>query len=169
MSIHLSVLLVGSGVFLCCLFLHVFLWRIKHPNNHAGTLLLVFFATGAVLLYFSFLFWPHFSGLDLLAAALLHVSLSCAYIQAYPASQADSPSLKILVLIGNSMPDGMTETEIQTHFHPAELFSARIRDLLDARLIRQINGDLILTPQGRGFILPFLILRKLLGLSAGRG
>ena len=100
---------------------------------------------------------------------LLHIALSLAYIQIYPASQAASPSLKILLLVKESMPVGMTENEIQTCFNPKELLEARIQDLVDSGLVRQTDDKLELSPCGYGLVLPFIVLRKLLGLQAGQG
>ena len=168
-SIHLSVLMTGCFSFVCCLLLHVFFWRIKHPRNHAGALLSIFFVPGAFFIFLASFFWGHFSNFDLFAVILLHASLSCAYIQFYPASQADSPSLKILTVVGKSMPGGITGAEIQAQFDPAQLFTARVRDLLEAQLVNRVNGNLVITPKGRAFISPFLLLRKLLGLTAGKG
>ena len=169
MAVHSNILLIGFGTFFCCLILHVFLWRIRHPRNHAGALLLVFFAPGAALIFFASLCWPHSSGLDLFATSLLHASLSCAYIQIYPASQADSPSLRMLALVGSSMPAGMTEAEIQTHFNQEDLFAARVRDLLEAQLVQEVDEKLVLTLKGRTMVIPFLILRTIVGLSPGKG
>lgn len=169
MSVDSTILLIGFGTFFGCLSLHVFLWRLRHPRNHASALLLVFFVPGAGLIFFSSLYWRHLSGLDLFAISLLHVSLSCTYIQIYPASQADSPSLKILAVVGSSMPAGITETEIQTHFNREDLFTARVHDLLEAQLVKEVDGKLVLTPKGRVMVMPFLILRTIVGLSAGKG
>lgn len=169
MSVQSNVLIVGFSIFSCCLFLHVLLWRFRHPCNHVAALLLVFFVPGAALIFLSSFLWRQISGLDLFAIALLHASLSCTYIQFYPASQADSPSLKILVMVGESMPAGMTEAEIQTHFNSEDLFTARLQDLLDVRLVHQIDGKLSLSSKGRSLVTPFLILRKIVGLSPGRG
>jgi hypothetical protein len=168
-TVHANILIVGSSFFLCCLCLHVFLWRIRHPRNHLGVLLAVFFAPTAVFLLWALWSRAPFSGPDLFALMLLHSSLSCAYIQMYPACQANSPSLDILIEIGRSMPAGMTQRALQGHFDPKELFTARLRDLLDAELTRQTDGRLILTAKGRAFIMPFIYLRKILGLSAGKG
>lgn len=169
MTIHLSVLLTGFVVFFCCLVAHILLWRIGHPRNHALALLGVFLGLGGALLALLWLLCPVCSMLDLFALVLLHISLSCVYIQIYPASQADSPSLKILVLVGRSMPDGMTEAEIQKHFASEDLFTARLRDLLAVGQVRQDGDSLILTSKGLALVVPFLALRKTLGLPAGKG
>jgi hypothetical protein len=67
------------------------------------------------------------------------------------------------------MPAGITETEIQTHFNQEGLFTARVHDLLEAQLVKEVDGKLVLTPKGRVMVTPFLILRTIVGLSAGRG
>ena len=109
------------------------------------------------------------TGIELFAVALLHAALSFAYIQVYPASQAQSPSLKILLLVGKAMPAGLAGSEIQAQFKPAELLEERIQDLIDAGLVHEENGFLELTPSGRAMVFPFVVLRTALGLSAGAG
>ncbi len=169
MTIHPNILLLGIGLFAGCLIAHVLLWRIRHPRNHALALIGVFFGLGGGLLVLIRFVCPMLSGIDLFALALLHISLSCTYIQIYPASQADSPSLKILVIVGRSMPAGMTEAEIQKHFAPEDLFTARIRDLLAVGQVRRDGDKLVLTSKGIVLVKPFMALRKILGLSAGKG
>ncbi len=120
-----------------------------------------------------FLFWklprPYFPWTDFYAILLLHTSLSLAYILVYPASQADSPSFKILLHVGRAMPSGLSTEEIQSRFPASALLDARIQDLINANLARVQSDRLILTRQGRYFIKPFIMLRKALGLPAGAG
>ena len=112
---------------------------------------------------------PYLSLLDLSAIVLLHIALSSAYIQVYPASQATSPSLKILLLIKKSMPHGMAEIQIQKVFNPKELLETRIQDLVDSGLVWENGDKLALTSSGHALILPFVFLRQILGLPAGKG
>lgn len=106
---------------------------------------------------------------DLLAIALLHIAISCAYIQVYPASQADSPSFKILLLIQKSIPNGITEREIQAVFLSQKLLDDRIQDLIDSGLIQEKASTLELTSKGKTFLFPFVFLRKILGYAKGEG
>ncbi len=168
MSAPASILAFGFSTFFCCLCLHVLLWRLRHPHHHVGALLSVFFIPGAVLIGLIALGCRQLTLADLAAIAILHTALSCAYIQIYPASQADSPSLKILVLVGRSE-TGLTAEEIRSFFDPKTLFSDRIHDLLNAKLIYQSGEKLALSSKGEKMIAPFLMLRKALGLPAGRG
>ena len=163
------ILLVGLGLFIICLVCHILIWRRRHPKRHALALFIVFIVPVIVLTPLVGTVWPQLPLVDLAAVMLLHVSLSCAYIQFYPASQADSPSLRILLLVGKSMPLGMTESEICSIFDPKDLFEARVDDLLSSGLIQKSSGKLTITTQGRVFILPFIVFRNLLGLPLGEG
>lgn len=99
----------------------------------------------------------------------MHAALSCAYIQVYPASQADSPSFKILLLVRKSMPAGMTQREIRAIFNSKVLLEDRLQDLTHAGLIKEYESNLELTQKGHALILPFMILRRLIGLPMGKG
>ena len=164
-----QILLAALSIFLFCLAFHIILWRLRHPKRHALTLLLTFFVPLFLVALFMIMFridvaWP-----TLAAVGLLHAAISCAYIQVYPASQADSPSLKVLLLVGKSMPVGMTENEIQASFNEVALLEARIQDLIDSGLAAESGGKLELSPRGRLLITPFILLRRMLGLDAGKG
>ena len=163
-----EILAFGFSSFLICFILHIFIWRLYHPHRHALALLGVFFLPLAALIPLVG-FLRALAGVELFAVALLHAALSCAYIQVYPASQAQSPSFKILLFVGKAMPAGLAELEIQAQFKPAELLEERIQDLIDAGLVREENGFLELTPSGRVMIFPFVVFRAALGLSAGAG
>ena len=113
--------------------------------------------------------WHLHPWIDLYGMFLLHAALSFSYILVYPASQADSPSFKILLHIEGSMPQGMTESEIAYLFPQTKLLAARIRDLIDSRLVDEKDGNLSLTLKGRIMIKPFISLRKIMGLPAGAG
>ncbi len=156
-----TVFLFAFGMFATCLLAHVIWWRWKKPNRDALALLTLFLTPA---------FFLAITGrIDLIAAALLHTALSVAYILLYPASQADSPSLRILLRVERAKPLGLTGREIQNFFHDDELFDARIRDLVEAGLAEKKGTRLALTRKGHGFFLPFLLLRKVLGLTPGKG
>ena len=166
---NLLILLTGFGLFIICLVCHILVWRKWHPKKHVFALFVVFLVPLIILTPIIKILWPQLSGADLIAILLLHISLSCAYIQFYPASQANSPSLRILLLVGKSMLMGMTESEICSTFDPRDLFEARIDDLLNSGLIQETNGKLAITNQGRQLILPFIMFRNFLGLPSGKG
>ena len=163
------ILLLSFVFFFFCLGVHVTFWRLQHPKRHALTLISIFSVPLLGLLPFSRLLWPDLSWVDVAAVGLLHLATSCAYIQIYPASQADSPSLKILLLVEKSMPAGMTERQIQALFSSKQLLEERVQDLLDSGLVNEHANNLELTTKGHMLILPFIVLRRLIGLPAGQG
>ncbi len=155
-------------LFFFCLVLHVAVWRIVHPSRHALVLLAVFFLPLPAFapLYTNVLHgaWP-----DLAAIAVLHIALSCAYIQIYPAAQAFSPTLVMLILAKRSMPQGLTRAELQSRLNDDFFLGERIKDLLDAGLVGEDQGRLVLTRQGRRLIGFFIAFRASLGLEMGKG
>ena len=165
----LYILLSGFSFFLICLVIHILIWRIRHPQRHALALSAIFLFPVLPMVLLIHLIGQELPLFDLVSIALLHVALSCAYIQIYPASQADSPSLRLLIHVQQSMPRGLSVEEIYPLFDPLHLFQARIQDLLSSGLVQKTNGLLDLTPKGRALILPFVLFRQMLGLPPGRG
>jgi len=167
--VQAEILYHGAGLFLLALATHVILWRLQRPEKQILTFALIFLLP--ILVY---LLWQRFgsqtrSWLDLFSVTLLYMSLTVAYIQTYPAVQALSPSLRILLLVGNAMPKGITEGEILGAFDPKQLLEDRIQDLLDARFVQESEGRLEITPRGSLLILPGALLRRILGLPVGKG
>ena len=164
-----AVLFLGMTAFLFSLTLHVILWRLRRPRHHVLALLTLFFIAGIFLLFSLGFFFGPLSGTDQLAALLLYAALSCGYIQLYPASQANSPSVAILTAVRKSMPRGMSESEIRSLLDPEQTFHDRVDDLVISGLMTEAGGKLSLTGRGRAFILPFIVYRRLLGVPEGKG
>ena len=162
------VLCCGFSLFFFCLALHVIVWRWHHPRQHALALLSVFVVP---LLGFGafFLGWHHGALLDVAAIGLLHMALACAYIQIYPAVQAFSPTLVILLLVDKSMPSGATREGLSARLDDRFLLGERIADLVDAKLVREADNQLALAPRGYKLIQFFIVFRRMLGLGLGKG
>ena len=167
---------MDARVFSCAFFLfffflaaHILIWRFRRPSRDAFFLFLLY---GLTLALWFFIFRFFFSGLfwfDFFAAALLFTAFAFSYIQVYPASQADSPSFKILYLIRKSGPRGLSQKEIFAELGQERLFDDRLNDLNVAGLIQKEKGQLVITAKGRVLIAPFIQLREILGLPLGRG
>jgi hypothetical protein len=164
----LAVLVLGIAIFLLCLLLHILLWRSLRPQKHIPALLAIFFGAGALLVFLA-ASGLNLSHADAFAVLLLHVAISCGYIQLYPASQADSPSVIILSAVQDAMPQGLSESELQALIQTKNAFQGRVDDLVFSGLVADKNGTLSLTDRGRAFILPFMIYRRLLGIPEGKG
>lgn len=170
------VFISGFLLFLACLCIHILVWHIKYPQNRAWALTLLFFILPAIaaVLYAALTFFgllPHILPFTLSGAAavfLLHYSLSSAYIMTYPALEAISPSLVLVLLIGRSR-EGFSKKDLSGFFDNAIILSPRIADLHEMNLISEREGSLYLNRKGRLLIYFFVIYRSFLGLPAGRG
>lgn len=100
--------------------------------------------------------------------ALLHLSLSTAYVFTYPALEGLSPSLIILTLIEKEA-SGMTEDQIACHFDVETLWGKKIEGLVGSGLVKETADRLRITGRGRIFIFPYIALRRFLGLPMGGG
>jgi len=175
------IFLTSLTVFLICLCIHIVVWRTRYPKNRPAALLLIFIVlpatAAAMLLALNYLYaLTSFNGnravippVELAAACLLHFSLSAAYIMSYPAVEAVSPSLMITLMIGSSNGAGVTKEEIIASFDNKFLIEPRIKDLVDANMLTEVKGLLSLTSRGRRFVIPFIVLRRVLGLPVGGG
>lgn len=173
----LSILLIGISIFLICLCLHIVIWRRRRPKRKVVVLLLLFilspflFITGyRGLEWFGFV--PSiisFTTADWLAIYLLHFALSFAYISSYPAVEAASPSLAILLMIGGFNSQGIAHDDLLHVFDDEVVLEPRLKDLIEAGLIIKLGGYLIVTSRGSAFVKCFILLRRLLGLPIGKG
>ncbi len=168
-SLKSSVLLISLFLFFFSHSLHILIWRFGRPRNDALVLVLVFLAPLLILPLLAGNVAQGLDAVDFAAICLLQIALGCAYIQIYPASQAQSPSLKIMMIVDRGMPAGVTEENIRKSFRQETLFDERLDDLLLSGLVENTNGQLQLTPRGRQFIFPFLLIRKWVGLPFGEG
>jgi hypothetical protein len=142
---------------------HAALWRIARPTSDARALFLIFLGVPAAAALgfmgagtaFAGGGWPQ--RLDVLAMLLLHWALSLAYIQTYPAVQAQSPSLEIVYAVFKSMPRGLSREELLTTLDTRQLVGDRVEDLVANRLIRAAGDLYILTPGLVGIVHPTLL------------
>lgn len=169
------ILFLGFIIFLAAICLHIAVWRWRHPQNHPLALLAIF-----ILLPFAFFIacialtlsgktaWA-MASTDLLAAYLLNFSFSAAYILSYPAVQAASPSLVIVLMIGNSGAEGLLRGDLAHVFDDDVVLGPRIEDLVKGGLVTVEGGYYRLTSKGTVLIRFFVLMRYLLSLPRGRG
>lgn len=144
-----------------CLLLHVVFWRWRVVKNHGATLLMIF----ALPLGFVPFCAPQ---VDFGLLALIHASLSIAYIQTYPAIEGLSPSLILLILIGKSS-KGLTQEELLPFFPEETVWKAKTADLMRSGLISEQNAVIKITAKGKALVFPFIFYRRLLGVGPGKG
>lgn len=123
----LTVLLIGMASFSPCLVLHVMLWRRARPRSDVWALFLIFLGLPTLLALIALgggVFLPRTgfpTPLEIGAVLLLHWALSAAYVQSYPAAQAQSPSLEIANAVAKSLPRGLSREKLLTAVVPGAL------------------------------------------------
>lgn len=169
-----TVLLTAFTSFAGCLMCHVALWRLAPPRSDVRALFVIFLAVPiAIALGFVAVAssaggqWP--PGLDVLAILLLHGALSLAYIQTYPAVQAQSPSLEIAHAVFKSEPRGLSREEVLRALGARRLVDDRLEDLVANRLVRASGDRYALTLLSTCIVKVFLGFRSLLGLPSRGG
>lgn len=169
-----GVFVAAAAVFSVCLALHIIIWRFRIPRHDALALFIVFLVVPASvfcgLLILSagmdITFWP---APDLVLVLLLHTALAGVYISSYPAAQAISPSLDIILMIAASPQGRLTEEEINQRYDDSVLVTARVEDLRRSHLVNVTFDHAELTRTGRVIIRGFIFYRRLLGLPLGEG
>lgn len=172
-----SILAASSLIFFICLCLHIVIWRWWHPKRRVVALFLLFiilpllFIIGYVGLE-RLVVVPSvlsFARVEWLSIYLFHLAFSSAYILSYPAIEAVSPSLAILLMIGDSIPHGVVHDDLLHVFDDEVVLEPRLKDLIEAGLIIKSADYLMVTSRGSTFVKCFILLRRLLGLPIGKG
>jgi hypothetical protein len=161
-------ILIGTIYFLVMLILHIFIWRIKKPENEM-IFLLSFFILFPILLAILIFLTGLIDKNILFASFLLYFALSCAYIQTYPAARANAPSLQIIYFIHKSGKQGLSEEEIINKFNLDILVHERIKDLLTEGFALLKDDKILITNKGNIFAGIFYFYRRLYGLEQGKG
>lgn len=177
---HISSLIFGIGTcsFVCSLLVHIEIWRTIRPSKQIRSLAIIF--VFCPLLVFVALFvisnafhptgsWFVRDPFNITYVYIWHLALSATYIMSYPASQAECPSLAILLAVKNNMPVGLSIQEIKDIFPPDSLIKDRYNDLHAEHFIKQSSEGHVATSKGRFLRAIFINYRRVLGLPRGEG
>lgn len=174
--INPMVFTIAISGFLLCLTLHIIVWRVLRPVKHLVWLGIIFLFLPGLVYGAWFLFYRIFNGQGFFASPfnffyifILHSALSSAYIMTYPAFQAVSPSLKIILEISGTMPFGMSREEIDKIFSEQSLIKDRLKDLSNEGLIRFVGDKWVIALKGKILACFFYNYRRLLKLPIGEG
>lgn len=166
---YLSSLITGITIFACLVIAHIIMVRLIVPRQHIKLLFILFLLLPqAVAVFLLLQNTDSFTTNELFTSWLLLLSLCCAYIQTFPAVQANAPSLQIVYFLGQTV-NGMTEEEICSNFQSEELLEKRIDDLITEGFVYKYDGQLCLTAKGKIFAGSFSFFRKMYGLELGEG
>lgn len=152
---------LGAAWFALAILLHVLAWRWLAPRRELPWLFIILLGTPAAA-------WAIASGH--VRTFIVAASLSLAYIQTYPAAQARSPSLLILVAARRIAAHGCaTRDDIAAAVQADVSLGARFSDLDRERLLEQTADGPRLTTSGRLLAGAFVAFRRVLNLSQGAG
>lgn len=172
------VFIVGTVSFLGSFFIHLELWRTIKPRRQMALLGLIFVLAPATIYFALFVIaqatqpsgtWFVRDPFNLSYVFIWHLALSAAYIMSYPAIQAESPSLRILLAIADSRPGGLDARELEGLFPPDVLIKERFADLIAENLIQPDGNQYVPTRKGRALTTLFTGYRWLLDLPRGEG
>ena len=167
-----DVIIGGALLFAVAIVFHVVLWNVRKPRGHFLALIVVFFvcpSLAALVAVAAGFVGAGFTSVDWASVALLHTALAGVYIMGYPAIQASTPTLAMLLAIGSKMPTGATYDEVKSSINVGGLMDPRLKDLEVSGFAVESEGLYSITARGRAFLRPFLVYRKILGLPTGKG
>lgn len=156
----------GLVLFAAGLAAHVAWWRLARPVDEFRALALSFLAGPALgsLAVPGLAAWRETLGCA--AAALLFGAM---YIMLYPAAQAASPTMLLVLRIAAKGTAGETRAALGEALDADTLSRKSIDDMVHGRFADEVDGVLHIAPRGR-FLLGFLTRwRRLLGLEYGSG
>jgi len=171
----MSVLICGFALFSAAFLFHAVAWRVKKPANTVKALELIFclvLTVGVIMLIQFGRIYPHSLMLphDFISYSyivVLFFSLFLVYLLSYPAIEADSPSLAIVLHISRAEDNGITAEEIKELLKDNQLVEPRLRDLVDAKIVDLTGSVYRINKKGMFFIQPFIAYRKFLKLGKG--
>ena len=157
----MHIALLSWGLFFIFMAIHLVAWRIHHPVRPILGLVLVYgFVMAAWLVSAQMLVGTLVGTLQVV---LYYSALVFAYMQTYPAIGGDSPTISLMAFLAARRNDGVPREEMD-HFLAARPFvQARLKTLLDSKLVQESDGRYIISGQGSVLFRIIFTYRKLYG------
>lgn len=166
-----DIFIISGLLFALSISVHVLVWRLNPACRKTASLFAIFILTPmaahGALYAFGPAAGPGGAPSVILASYLLNLAVSSAYVLTYPALEALSPSLVIVLLLGGS--GVLRRGDLIRVFHEGVLLGPRIEDLKKDGLVSESDGVLALTGKGMALSRFFAFFRAFLGLDRGRG
>jgi hypothetical protein len=162
------VILIALATVALAMTVHIAWWRMKRPAADIAAIFRIFLVVPTVaygvLAVGGWLRLLPISPEEALLSLVLHTALSCAYVQTYPAVQAQSPTLTILLAVGSAS-EGLTGAGIVRSLDANGLVAERATDLLRNGLLVRQGSRIRPSRIGHLMALAFGAYRRWLGLS----
>lgn len=164
--------LFAFGLFAAGFFLHWLWWRVKIPARQSAVILFILMASLAVGLAAS----PYLSAVEgyrptnfwqVLHVATFHVSMSLAYIVAYSALEARSPSMTLLTHVADARGAGRSQEDLFAVLGGMTPIESRLAAMSRDKMIEAEAETYVVTAKGRVWAQTFGSWRRLIRLNKG--
>lgn len=88
---------------------------------------------------------------------------------AYSTIEADSPSLRVNVILAEKGEKGIDKQELLKVLNMEQFFASRIGRLVDDKMIKEIDGNYVIDTKGMVLMNIILYYRKILNISEDLG
>lgn len=166
----MRVLACGSILFCVAFAIHLVWWRVSLPRRQPRALLVLFpavFAAGLAAMRVAVPDWAPATAWEALHALFMFGALTLAYIGTYPALEADSPTMAMVMMLDAAGDQGVERSAFEAAFDASTLLVPRIRDLVRDGMADEDDGRLRLTMKGRVFVGILITHRRLMGMGKG--
>lgn len=172
----MKIFFIGCFLFCFAILFHLVIWKIRLPKKQLASLLKVFCAifiswiSLSIIFIFnmiSFKFTLRLS--EILHISLFYISLSLSYVIAYSTIEADSPSLRINMILAEKGEKGIGKQELLKALNMEQFFASRIGRLVDDKMIKEIEGKYEIDTKGVVLMNIILYYRKILNISEDLG
>jgi len=138
----MSIFLAVSFLLVLLWVVHWIWWRIALPRRQRPVLLMIFLFGGILLspvarLFVQQLGFGELTVIQWLNVALVVISVTLAYVVAYSAVEADSPTLSLVRHIAAAGSGGLREEELREFMAKRPFLGARLTALLQEEMIRE--------------------------------
>jgi hypothetical protein len=106
---------------------------------------------------------------EILHITLLYISLSLSYVAAYSTIEADSPSLRVNMILLETGKKGITPQELLHSLKMDRFFASRVGRLVADKMIKEMDGGYVLDTKGLLLMNIVLYYRKILKISEEPG
>jgi hypothetical protein len=106
---------------------------------------------------------------EMLHITLLYISLSLSYVAAYSTIEADSPSLRVCMILLEKGENGIEKRELLKSLNMEQFFASRVGRLVEDKMIKEIDGVYVLDARGMMLMDIVLYYRRILKISEELG
>jgi len=163
-------ILVGILFYLVFFFISIIIWNFYKPKGEIKPLLISLIISFIFIYLFNIIKNYYFYNVNIIysntLSIILYMAITTAYILTFPAINILIPSFKILTIINTKGP--LKSEEIIEYFSASELIDSRIEMLKNDGLFDN-NSYNNIGVLGKIIAIIFIIYRKILGASIGKG